>query len=34
LDLDVKKHADVGVLIAVIEGAHFTAVLAEEVKYR
>lgn len=31
LELDVKKHADVGVLIAVVEGGHFTAVLSEEV---
>jgi hypothetical protein len=30
LVLDVKKHADVGVLIAVIDAAHFTAALSEE----
>jgi len=28
--LDVKKHADVGVLIAVVDSAHYTATCAEE----
>ncbi len=32
LVLDVKKHADVGVLIAVVDSAHYSATYAEEVK--
>ena len=32
LEISIKKHADVGVLIAVVDSAFFTATYSEEVR--